>query len=72
MRCFIAVQINIWLNKHFVNKNINWRQKMWKVTLRSGYWLALTFLITASAIMATDIDSRRDHVRGNVIVLSYM
>ncbi len=45
---------------------------MWKVTLRSSYWLALTFLITASAVMAMDIDSRREHVRGNVIVLSYM
>jgi hypothetical protein len=44
---------------------------MWKVTLRSGYWLALTFLITASAVTAMDIDSRRDRVQGNVIVLSY-
>ena len=64
--------IMICLNKHFANKNINWRQAMWKVTLRSGYWLALTFLITASAIMAMDIDSRRDRVQGNVIILSYM
>ena len=61
----------IWLNKHFANNNINWRQTMWKVTLRSGYWLALTFLITASAVTAMDIDSRRDRVQGNVIVLSY-
>ena len=45
---------------------------MWKITLRSGYWLALTFLLTASAIMAKDIDSRQDRVQGNVIVLSYM
>ena len=45
---------------------------MWKVTLRSGYWLALTFLITASAIMAMDIEGRRDRVQGNVIVLSTM
>ena len=45
---------------------------MWKITLRSSYWLALTFLITASAVMAMDIDSRRDHVRGKVIVLSNM
>ena len=45
---------------------------MWKVTLKSGYWLALTFLITASAILATDIDSRRDHAHGKVIVLSSM
>ena len=44
---------------------------MWKVTLRSGYWLALTFLITASAIVAMDIDSRHDRVQGKVIVLSY-
>ena len=45
---------------------------MWKVTLKSGYWLALTFLITASAVLAMDIDSRSSHVRGNVIVLSYL
>ncbi len=44
---------------------------MWKITLRSSYWLALTFLITASAVMAMDIDSRRDHFQGKVIVLSY-
>jgi hypothetical protein len=64
--------IMIWLDKHFADKNINWRQAMWKVTLRSGYWLALTFLIVASAMVATDIDSRRDRVQGHVIVLSYM
>jgi hypothetical protein len=64
--------IIIWLDKHFANKNINWRQAMWKVTLRSGYWLALTFLITASAIVAMDIDSRQDRVQGKVIILSYM
>ena len=62
----------ICVNKHLANKNINWRQAMWKVTLKSGYWLALTFLITASAILATDIDSRRDHAHGKVIVLSSM
>ncbi len=45
---------------------------MWKITLRSSYWLALTFLITASAVMAMDIDSRQDRVQGKVIVLSYM
>ena len=45
---------------------------MWKVTLRSGYWLALTFLITASTVTAMDIDSRRDRVQGHVIVLSAM
>ncbi len=44
---------------------------MWKVTLKSSYWLTLTFLITASAVMAMDIDSRRGHVQGKVIVLSY-
>ncbi|HSG94237.1 MAG TPA: hypothetical protein VLA28_01865 [Afifellaceae bacterium] len=44
---------------------------MWKVTLRSGYWLALTFLITASAMMAIDIDNRRDRPHGKAIVLSY-
>ena len=44
---------------------------MWKITLKSSYWLTLTFLITASAVMAMDIDSRRGHVQGNVIVLSY-
>ncbi len=44
---------------------------MWKYTLKSGYWLALTFLITASTIAATDIDSRRDRVHGNAIVLAY-
>ena len=60
------------VNKHFANKNINWRQAMWKVTLRSGYWLALTFLITASTVTAMDIDSRRDRVQGHVIVLSAM
>jgi hypothetical protein len=64
--------IIIWLDKHLANKNINWRQAMWKVTLRSGYWLALTFLITASAIVAMDIDSRQDRVQGKVIILSYM
>jgi len=58
--------------KRLANKNINWRQAMWKVTLRSGYWLALTFLITASAVVAMDIDSRHDRVQGKVIVLSYM
>ena len=67
-----AEMIMICLNKHFAHKNINWRQAMWKVTLRSGYWLALTFLITASAVMAMDIDSRRDRVHGKVIVLSTM
>ena len=61
-----------WLIKYLANKDINRRQAMWKVTLRSGYWLALTFLVTASAIMAVDIDSRRDRVQGNVIVLSHM
>jgi hypothetical protein len=45
---------------------------MWKVTLRSGYWLALTFLITASAVTAMDIDSRQDRVHGRVFVLSSM
>ena len=45
---------------------------MWKVTLRSGYWLALTFLITASAVMAMDIDSRQDRIQGNVFILSTM
>ncbi len=64
--------IMICLNEYFDKKNINWRQAMWKATLKSGYWLALTFLITASAIMATDIDSRGDRVQGHVIVLSYM
>ena len=45
---------------------------MWKITLKSSYWLTLTFLITASAVMAMDIDSRQDRVQGKVIVLSYM
>jgi len=58
--------------ERLANKSINWRQAMWKVTLRSGYWLALTFLITASAVVAMDIDSRHDRVQGKVIVLSYM
>lgn len=62
----------ICLNKHFSNKNINWRQAMWKVTLKSGYWMALTFLITASAVMAMDIDSRQDRAHGKVIILSSM
>ncbi|MDH3195934.1 MAG: hypothetical protein OEL78_06445 [Hyphomicrobiales bacterium] len=62
----------IWLDKHLANKSSNWRQAMWKTTLKSGYWLALAFLITASAIMAMDIDSRHDRVQGKVIILSYM
>jgi len=45
---------------------------MWRTTLKSGYWLALAFLISASAILAMDIDSRHDRVQGKVIVLSYM
>ena len=45
---------------------------MWKITLRSGYWLALTFLITASAVVAMDIDGRGDRAHGKVIVLSTM
>ncbi len=44
---------------------------MWKTALKPSFWLALTFLITASAVMAMDIDSRRDHLQGKVIVLSY-
>ncbi len=44
---------------------------MWKVTLKSSYWLTLTFLITASAVMAMDIDSRGDRAHGKVIVLSH-
>ena len=67
-----AEMLKFWSDKPFDVNNINWRQAMWKVTLRSGYWLALTFLITASAVMAMDIDSRRDRVHGNVIVLSHM
>ena len=45
---------------------------MWKVTLKSGYWLTLAFLITASAIVAMDIDSRGGRVGGHVIVLSHL
>ncbi len=62
----------MWHNKHIAKNKIKWRQAMWKVTLKSGYWLALTFLLVASAVVATDIESRQGRVQGNVIVLSYM